>query len=174
MPESTRAEWALTIVKTEAQFIPVVGGAAAEVLEAIVTPQLEKHRTAWFESIANGLYELQEQVANLTPARLSQDEAWVTAFLTASQVALRAHQNEKLEMLRNELLNVAVGIAPDDDPTMALFSLIEVLTLCETQLLSFFHDPRPFGVEDVSAMDYPYRSGSPKENALRYVTTPRQ
>lgn len=170
MPESTRAEWALAVVKIGTQFIPVVGGAAAELLGAIVTPQLEKRRTAWFESIANGLYELQKQVADLTPARLSQDEAWVTAFLTASQAALRAHQQEKLDMLRNAVLNVAAGIAPDDDLRMALLSLIDVLTPCEARLLSFFHDPRPFGIEDIRALDYPYRNGSPKENALRCVT----
>jgi hypothetical protein len=89
MPKSTGGDMALTVGKIGLSFIPVVGGAASEILGAIVAPQLEKRRTEWFERIARDLEELKGKVANLSPENLSQNESFVTTFLHATAAILR-------------------------------------------------------------------------------------
>jgi hypothetical protein len=141
MPQATAQEWGLVVAKGLASLIPFVGGPAAEVLGAVIAPQIEKRKVEWLEGIARGLYELQQQSADVTPERLSQDPAFTTAFLHASQIALRTHQREKLRALRSAALNVAAGTAPDDDLQMLFFTLIDTLTPWQLRLLTFLNDP---------------------------------
>lgn len=142
MPESTRGEIALTVGKIAASFLPVFGGAASEVLGAIVTPLLEKRRKAWFERIARGLEDLRQQVELLTPESLSHNESFVTTFLHASQTAMRNHQQEKLEALRNAVLNAALPNAPEDDLQLMFLDAVDTLTTGHLRMLAYFDNPR--------------------------------
>jgi hypothetical protein len=147
VPENRAGEWALVVAKAAATLIPFAGGPAAEVLGAILQPQIEKRKTEWLESIARGLDALSKQVDDLTPERLSQSPEFATAFLHASMVALRTHQREKLEAARNVLLNVAAGTAPDDDLQLSLLNLLDALAQWHLRLLRFFDRPRHWTIE---------------------------
>ena len=50
----------------------------------------------------------------------ANDDEFVSAIQHATQIAVRTHQAEKLEALRNAVLNVAAGTAPGDDLQMIL------------------------------------------------------
>lgn len=141
MPTERKGEWALVVAKAALSLIPFAGGPAAEVLGAIVQPQIEKRKTEWLESIAHNLDRLSTQVDGLTPERLAESPEFTTAFLQASQVALRTHQREKLDALRNAVLNVAIGTAPDDSLQTVFLALIESLTPWHLKLLTFLDDP---------------------------------
>jgi len=69
--------------------------------ENIFTPPIEKRKKAWLEQLAEVLTEVQERVKDLTPEKLVENEAFVTVVMHASQVAIRNHQQAKLEVLRN-------------------------------------------------------------------------
>ena len=49
----------------------------------------------------------------------------MSVVLQATQAALRTHQAEKLEALRNAVLNVAAGKGPSDDMQMVFLSFID-------------------------------------------------
>src|SRR5690348_4059204 len=108
MPHNRAGEWGLVAAKALASLIPFAGGPAAEVLGAIIAPRIEHRTTEWLEGIAKRLDELSKRVEKLTPEYLSQHEAFTTAFLHASQIAIRTHQEEKREALQNAVLNVAI------------------------------------------------------------------
>ncbi len=55
MPQATTQEWGLVLAKSLASLIPFAGGPAAEVLGAIITPQIEKSKTEWLENIRRDL-----------------------------------------------------------------------------------------------------------------------
>lgn len=96
MPENASGEWGLVAVKAVASLLPFAGGPAAEVLGALIQPQIERRKTEWLEEIARGLDDLSMRVTDLTPERLSQSAEFATAFLHVSQNVMRTHQREKL------------------------------------------------------------------------------
>jgi hypothetical protein len=147
MPKSTRGEIAVLLAKIGLSFIPVAGGAASEIFGAIVAPQLEKRRTEWFEGMANDLEQLKGKIENLTPESLSQNDSFVTMFLHASRTAISNHQREKLEALRNAVLNAATPNAPDDDLQLMFLDAIDTLTTWHLRVLAYFDNPRQWFTE---------------------------
>jgi hypothetical protein len=141
MPQATAQEWGLVVAKSLASLIPFAGGPAAEVIGAIITPQIEKRNIEWLEGIARGLLELQQQFSEVTPERLSLHPAFTTAFLHASQIALRTHQPEKHEALRNAVLNVAACTAPDDDLQVVFLNFVDQLVPWHLRVLAYLDGP---------------------------------
>src|SRR2546428_6257956 len=99
-------------VKAALSAIPGVGGPAAELFQLIIQLPIEKRRDAFLASLAERLFRLEAQ--GLKVSALKDRPEFVTAFLQATQVALRTHEAEKLEALRNAVENVARGQSPDD------------------------------------------------------------
>lgn len=147
VPHNTAAEWGLVTAKALVSLIPFAGGPAAEVLGAIIAPRIEHRTTEWLEGIAKGLDELSKRVAKLTPERLSQDEAFTTAFLHASQIALRTHQEEKRQALQNAVLNVAIGDAPDDSLQLMFLDALDTLTPWHLNLLKCVANPTEWAAQ---------------------------
>lgn len=141
MPTNRAGEFGLVAVRAVASLIPFAGGPAAEVLGAIIAPSVQRRTTEWLEGIARGLADLEAQIAEVTHERLAQSEEFTTAFLHASQVAVRTHQREKRDALRNAVLNVAAGRAPSEDLQILFFYAVDALTPSHLQLLRYFDDP---------------------------------
>lgn len=142
MPEAGWGEWVLTVTKIGASFMPLVGGGAGELLEALIRPQLDKRRTEWFEGIARGLYELQQQVAEVTPEKIAQSDVFTSVFLQAGQAALRTTRREKLQALRNVVLRAALPDAEEDDIHRLYIDYVDSLTTWHLDLLQYIADVR--------------------------------
>lgn len=163
MPSNPPAEWAVVVAKAAVSLIPFAGGPAAEVLGAILQPIIERRKTAWLESIVQRLDDLSKQFADLTPERLAQNEAFTTAFLHASQIAMRTHQKEKLDALRNAVLSVALGTAPDESVQLMLLDALDALTSWHLLLLDCVADP----VDWAERRQYPLAPGhTPDPSAI--------
>ena len=118
--------------------IPDYGAAAAELFNQVVTPPLEKRRNEWFSSLAEALADLQQRVDGFRIENLVGNEAFVSVVLQATQCALRAHQHEKREALRNAVLNTALPSAPEDNLVFLFLSLVDAITPWHLQLLALF------------------------------------
>lgn len=116
----------------------VPGGSS--LMEYVAAP-IDARRTQWMNDVADGLRKLEERVDGFTIESLAQDEAFVTAMLRASHAALRTHQKEKRRALRNAVLNVAIGRAPEDDLQLIFLGLIDDLTPLHLRMLALFADP---------------------------------
>lgn len=119
--------------------VPVVGGVASELLEAIIAPPLSKRRDEWIESIAEGLRELEEKIDGFKIEDLSKNESFITTILNSTQSVLRNHQKEKLEALRNVVLNSAISV--EKDVHSIFLGFVDVLTPLHMKLLKIFGDP---------------------------------
>jgi hypothetical protein len=159
-PKKSAADVAYTVVKAAVSAVPVAGGPAAEVLGLIFGPPLEKRREQWSEQLADAVRELQEKVAELTPEKLSQNEAFITTALHATEIAVRTHQQEKLEALRNAVVSAALPGAPDDTMQQIFLNHVDSLTPWHLRILSFFVDPRGWG--ERHSISYPtWTMGAP-------------
>jgi hypothetical protein len=112
-PKPNAVDHTTRVIKAVTKLFPA-GGALTELLGFMASP-LERRREGWCERIVAALKELQDRRPELTYEALSQDEAFVSAVYAATKIAVGSHQQEKLEALRNAVLNVAAGLAPSDD-----------------------------------------------------------
>src|SRR5215213_10816450 len=102
-PERSRGDAIHRGILAALSAIPV----AAELFETIFAPPLARRQDAWMEAVADGIRQLQERIEGFDWTRLTEDEAFVTIAIEASAAALRTHQAEKREALRNAVLNAA-------------------------------------------------------------------
>ena len=144
-PTPTAGDAAHTVVKAGLAAIPIVGGPAAEIFAAIVVPPLTKRRDEWVRLIAEALKELQRRVDGFSVEALAQNDVFVTTLLNASQAAVRTHQEEKLEALRNAVLNAGLPNPPEEDLQLMFVRFIDELTAWHLRVLKFFDDPRAWG-----------------------------
>lgn len=159
-PKASKADTAFKVVRAGLGAIPYAGGAAAELYSSVITPPLAKRRDQWMESVGKGLEELEEKVADFSVEALSENPAFITAVMHASQAAIRNHQEEKLDALRNAVLNVAIGRAPDEDIHLMFLNFVDTLTPWHLRILRFFQNPKEYG--EAKSITYPnYMTGGP-------------
>lgn len=140
-PKPSKGDTAYAVAKAALSAVPYIGGPAAELLQLVIQPPLERRREAWMQSVGEKLQELQQ--AGLDIEALSQSEEFVSAVLHASNMALRTHHQEKLEALRNAVLNVAVEQAPDDTLQYMFLHWVDSMSPLHLRILKFFQAPTP-------------------------------
>jgi hypothetical protein len=119
--------------------IPLVGAPAAELLQLLFSAPLERRRDTWMKEVGQALQEL-EKNRGVKLEGLQTNEAFVTVVLQATQTALRNHQREKIEALRNAVINSAVGINIEEDLQLQFIRYVEELTPSHFALLKFLAD----------------------------------
>lgn len=107
--------------------IPFAGGAATEVFNAILTPPIEKRRTQWMENVSRAISTLSQSDAAIVE-RITGDEKFQSVLIQATWVAIRNHQQEKLDALRNAVLNSAEGTTVSVDRQLLFVRYIDELT----------------------------------------------
>lgn len=140
-PKQSKGDLVHAATKAGLSAIPVLGGAAAELFQLVIQPPLERRRTEWMAAIGEKLQNLEDNGLKLE--RLAENEEFITAAMHASNIALRTHQQEKLDALRNAVLNVAVGQAPDAALQHMFFRWIDSLSPLHLRMLKFFQAPNP-------------------------------
>lgn len=141
-PKLGASDIAHKIVKAGLSAMPLAGGPAAELFNAIITPPLARRRDKWIESIAEGLKQLEEKVEGFKIESLSENEMFITTVMHATQSAIRNHQEEKLEALRNAVLNATAPNPPEEDLQMMFLNWVDELTPWYLRILKFFDDPK--------------------------------
>ena len=67
----------------------------------------------WLNDLARRLEELEETVEGFAVEALVEDDEFITALTTATLIAIRNHEEEKLATLRSAVVNVALRNEPD-------------------------------------------------------------
>ncbi|MBL8238287.1 MAG: hypothetical protein JNM66_12750 [Bryobacterales bacterium] len=143
-PEKNAAyDHALALTKVLGLAFPFLGPAAT-LFDVITAPKRGQRLTEWFETTRVKLNELSERVDGLTPEKLAKSDAFVSAFAQATQAALKNHQQEKLEALRNAVLNAALGREDDADHQTLFLALIDRFTVLHLTILRFWNDARHY------------------------------
>jgi hypothetical protein len=115
---------------------------------------------AGVNSIAQGLVELQEKLEWFKLENLPENETFITTILHATQSALRNHQAEKLEALRNAVLNSALPNPPEEDLQLIFINWVDELTTWDLRILRLFDGPIKWGEENNKKMPTHWYIGS--------------
>lgn len=141
LPKATVGDRVHAVVRSGLGTIPIGGAAAIEFLCAIWVPPLERRRNQWCEALGERLQRLED--AGLTSAEdLAENEVFITTMMHASQVALRNHHADKLDALRNAVLNAALPDPPDESIQHMFIQLVDEFTVWHIRILRFLQDPR--------------------------------
>jgi hypothetical protein len=139
-PEPLSGDQAHALARAALGLLPFASGTAVELLNAIVAPPLEKRRLEWMESVASGLRAL-ENKKGMDIEKLSTNEAFIDTVLQATVAAVGTSRREKLEALRNAVLNSALPGSPNDSIRSYFLSIVEDLSVAHIQMLALFDDP---------------------------------
>ena len=140
VPEATLEDRLHTLAKAGIASIPIVGAAASELFTVILAPPLEKRRVEWMNDVAEHLKDLEER-GELNLEDLQDNEIFITTVMQASQAAVRNHQSEKREALRNAVLNAALPHAPEESIQQLFINQVDTFTVWHIRLLDLFKDP---------------------------------
>ena len=141
-PKASKGDRAHSVVKASLSAIPVIGGPAAELFQNVVQPPLERRRIEWMNSVAEKLEDLEKQ-DRLDVTSLTNNEEFISAVMYATTLALRTHNESKLNALRNALVNIAIGQAPEETLQHIFMNLIDTLTELHVRILKTFQAPTP-------------------------------
>lgn len=143
-PEPQALDYADSTVRALVSAIPTLGGPAIRLMDIVITPPLEQRRVNWLNDLARRLEELQETIEGFTVEALAENDEFVTAFTTATLIAVRNHDEEKLAALRSAVVNVALRTEADVERQSVFLSLVDYLTPAHIRLLRFFQAPLAF------------------------------
>lgn len=140
-PARRAADIGAGLAKAAVSAVPGVGGAAAELFALVIGPALEERKDEWMRRLGEAVDELQARLEGFDPRDLAGNEQFVTAVLNASTAAVRTHQAEKLDMLRNAIVNVVMPGGPDEHEQLLFIRYVDELTPLHVRLLAFLADP---------------------------------
>ena len=128
------------LIRAAREAIPYTGSASA-LYEGIIRPQLTRRGYEFLQGLLDRLLGIEGAYPafDLEATLANPDFA---AFVTdATHVAARTRNAEKMEALRNAVLNVAVGTTIDEDLQEIFLRAVENLTPSHLRMLRFAQDP---------------------------------
>ncbi len=140
-PKKTKGDAAHAVARGVLGIIPYAGSSAIELLNAVITPPLERRRQAWMTDIGERLEKLEADGFDI--AALQKNEEFISTLLYASHLAIRTHHEEKLAALRNAVINTARNQAPEATLQQMFLDFVDSLTELHLQILKFFQNPGP-------------------------------
>lgn len=139
--ETSATDLVVGSTKAAISMIPIAGAPLVEILNILVTPSLQKRRDTWFEELGEKLKELEEK-KYLTWQDLEDNETFIDISIKATELALKTSQTEKLEALKNALLNSAKPDSVDISMQQIFLSYIDTFTVWHIKLLKLFDNPQ--------------------------------
>jgi hypothetical protein len=129
------------VVEAALGSVPMAGNALAVTFVTALGWRLEQRRDEWFTQLAKGLEELRQRVDGLDLEALVGDDRFTDAVVSATRTVEHTHQAEKIEALRNAVLNSVVPGAPDADTQAIFLNLVDRFTSSHLRLLTLWDDP---------------------------------
>jgi hypothetical protein len=135
-PQPTEVDIAQGTARTALAAIPIIGGSITEFLSMVLAPNVARRRDEWLKELADALDEIESKVEGFSVESLAQNDAFVSATIQATHIAMETHQQEKREYLRNALLNIAVGKGLDEVKQQIFLNAIEAFSPAHVKALN--------------------------------------
>jgi hypothetical protein len=134
-------EIAERIVEAGLGSVPVVGNALAVTFVTVLNWRLQERREKWLTELAEGLEDLSRRVDGLSLEDLAGNDLFIDAMVTATRTVEHTHQAEKIDALRNAVLNSVAPDAPDADTQAIILNLVDQFTPSHLRLVTLWDDP---------------------------------
>jgi hypothetical protein len=139
--KSTGREIVERIVEAALGSVPVAGAALAVTFVTTLCWRLEERREKWFTELAGGVEELRQRMDGLSLESLADSDLFTDAVVMATRTVEHTHQAEKIEALRNAVLNSVAPGAADADTQAIMLTLVDRFTPSHLRLVTLWDDP---------------------------------
>jgi hypothetical protein len=139
VPSSTGGDLVYAALKGGLSAVPLVGGNLAEFMQVFFASPIEKRREEWMKQVAHALTHLMAK--GLTVESIQSNERFNSAVFQANAIAQRTHRKEKLDALRNALINIALTQTPDETIESIFLGYIDSFTEWHIRILRFYEAP---------------------------------
>ena len=143
-PEPTPGETAEEAIKTVTVALAGPGAPLAVQLWEAVSPGYKARLHDWFDDVAEAINELKDKSEEFRPERLAKNDMFQTALWTAAQAAIRNHQKEKHEYLRNAVLNSVKSGGLAESIQLIFLQLVDRLTVLHVKVLAELNTTGPW------------------------------
>jgi hypothetical protein len=140
-PEEHARDKGRAVVDAAVAVVPIVGGAAETLLDALVTPKVTQRRDTWFATLGATVQELLDWKAGLEIDEMQQSDRLVNTILQTSEIALRTTEEEKLAALRAACIRAALPTEVGDVYERVFVRWIDELLPLHMQVLTYMEDP---------------------------------
>lgn len=94
----------------------------------ILNPTIRGRSAMYLESLHNEILELQKSRDEFYPKNLQNNQFFATAVLKTTEIALKTHQIEKMELLKNSVINSVLMNSLEDDLQQVFINSLETIT----------------------------------------------
>ena len=133
--------------------LPGIGGIVAEYFSTLVPPAIQKRRDEWLIELYHRLKALERKIEGFQVENLAENENFISTLIQATQIALKTHDKEKIECLRNAVINSLSTASIDESEQMIFLNLVDRYSPWHLKILHFLADPREYG--KVHGIKYP-------------------
>lgn len=151
MDKKTIAQTVEISAKTALSVIPVGGPLLTEIWNSIKENTAERRLQDWQNKIEQRVSTLE-----MTLDDIGNNEAFTTAILNTTEMALKVSEDKKREYLANAVIN-SISTDLDENILLIFIDLIGKYTVWHLQILEYFMNPMAKGVSSDK-----YYMGSPK------------
>jgi hypothetical protein len=130
-----------TLTRAVFSAVPVLGGPAAELLNLVVVPPIQKRTIEWLNDLGERVRQLEEQ-GRITVESLKGNEVFADTVLRAMRAASATGQEEKRHALRNAVLNATLPNPLDGSIQQVFLGFIDDFTVWHLRALKLFQDPK--------------------------------
>ncbi|GIE36084.1 hypothetical protein Ait01nite_091290 [Actinoplanes italicus] len=139
-PEDTDRRQGITkVVEMGIAAVPGVGGPLQIAFQEAAGRRLADRRAQWLNDLAQKAHRLESRIGDFE--HLLDQDTFMDAVTTASQIADRTSRAAKLELLRNAVVNSVLPDAPHDDTQQLFFDMLDRFTPTHVRLLTLLSDP---------------------------------
>jgi hypothetical protein len=117
------------------------GGALAVAFVTAVDWQLNMRKERWLTDLAEAVDDMRKRIGDASFETLAENPLFVDAVVTTTRIIDHTHQEEKIDALRNAVLNSVAPDAPDADTQAMFFSMADRYTPTHLRLLTLLNDP---------------------------------
>jgi hypothetical protein len=135
LPKNTNKDYLHASIKGGLSEIPFIGGIISEFFGLAVVSPVQKRHEIWLKSLYEEIDILKEHKEEYTIESLQKNENFISIVTQASSHAIKNHQVEKLEYLKNATLNSITSTIDFEDQVVFL-DYIESFTLLHIKILN--------------------------------------
>lgn len=139
----TKGDAAHSGIKAALSSIPFVGGSISELFSLGIQSPLEKRKDDFIISLDERVSELEDRGV-LSSEYVIVDDEFIDVAAHALPIAIRNSSPEKLNALRNAVINTALKIDINRDSKFMYLNFINELTEIQIKIIKILYEPRSY------------------------------
>lgn|ERR1035437_2559781 len=124
--------------------LSILSAPAAELFSLIIASPMSKRRDAFLTDMYEELKKLKDKIPEFDFDSLKDNDLFQTIIINAAKAAISTHQQEKIEALKNAVLNTVTNININETTQLIFLNDIEKMTPLHIRILLFLQNPTEY------------------------------